>query len=603
MSETSAGNSSFKRMIVAGLFVLVAIVASVFVVLNRDPGERPEGAAGPDAGAGRDSAVTDQGEEDWETEVFAEAAATQLDKLAAYLSAAETPPEPVDLVSQQFECDELRPQLLGDVYSDDVIQVKRSNPEAELAQHDSLAEPLAALVALLPADSERHVKFKVTSVETRGSRVTTRVLYQFGARALSRSTQQSAVWMVRWEPREKKTPLIEKIELVEFEELTAVTPTGTLFADCTESVFSAEPEAAKELMRGIDYWRSAIQAEYGVYPYGHHGIAVGDVNADGLEDLYVCQPAGLPNRLFLQNDDGTVSDVAAEMGVDWLDRSRGALLVDLNNNGRLDLVIAVNEMVVILSIDGAGGFVERYSFRPTGDPGSVSATDYDGDGDLDVFVATYGRRFLSDGESSGPIPYHDANNGGENVLLKNDGNWRFRNVTKECGLDENNRKWSFAASWEDFDNDGDPDVYVANDFGRNNLYRNEDGHFRDVAAEAGVQDIGAGMSASWADVNQDGYVDLYVGNMFSSAGQRIAFQDRFHSNVAEKTRGDFQRHARGNSLFHNNGDGTFTDVSVAAGVTLGRWAWASPFVDINNDGLEDIVVANGFVSGTNSGDL
>jgi hypothetical protein len=170
-------------------------------------------------------------------------------------------------------------------------------------------------------------------------------------------------------------------------------------------------------------------------------------------------------------------------------------------------------------------------------------------------------------------------------------------------LNENNTRWSFAASWEDYDGDGDADLYVANDFGRNNLYRNDGGNFTDVAAEAGVEDIAAGMSVAWGDYNQDGKMDLYVGNMFSSAGQRIAFQGRFHTAANNETREQFQRHARGNSLFLNLGDGTFRDVSEEAGVTLGRWAWASPFIDINNDGWEDLVVANGFVTGSNTGDL
>ncbi len=89
-----------------------------------------------------------------------------------------------------------------------------------------------------------------------------------------------------------------------------------------------------------------------------------------------------------------------------------------------------------------------------------------------------------------------------------------------------------AASWEDYDQDGDLDLYVANDFGRNNLYRNDDGQFVDVAAEAGVEDISAGMSVSWGDYNNDGQADLYVGNMFSSAGNRVTYQRQFSSDRA-----------------------------------------------------------------------
>jgi hypothetical protein len=207
-----------------------------------------------------------------------------------------------------------------------------------------------------------------------------------------------------------------------------------------------------------------------------------------------------------------------------------------------------------------------------------------------------------------PIPYHDANNGGRNVLFRNDTNWRFTDATIELGLDQNNRRYSFAPTWEDYDDDGDPDLYVANDYGRNNLYRNDrdefgNVHFTDVAAEAGVEDISAGMSASWGDADGDGDRDLYVSNMWSSAGNRIAYQRNFQTSINDAVRGEFQRHARGNSLFLNNGDGTFRDASEETGVTMGRWAWGSRFVDLNNDSKQDIIVSNGFLTQSDSGDL
>ena len=201
------------------------------------------------------------------------------------------------------------------------------------------------------------------------------------------------------------------------------------------------------------------------------------------------------------------------------------------------------------------------------------------------------------------MPYHDANNGGRNVLLRNDGRWRFSHATLRAGLDANNRRFSYAAAWEDFDNDGDQDLYVANDFGRNNLYRNDAGHFTDIAPAAGAEDISPGMSSCWGDYDNDGLMDLYVSNMFSSAGKRITSQQRFHEKASDKTRAEFRRHARGNTLLKNMGDGTFSDVSAAAGVTIGRWAWGSKFADLNNDGWEDLLVTNGFITQQDSGDL
>ena len=188
-------------------------------------------------------------------------------------------------------------------------------------------------------------------------------------------------------------------------------------------------------------------------------------------------------------------------------------------------------------------------------------------------------------------------------MLRNEGGWRFTDATRQSGLDENNSRFSFAAAWEDYDNDGDMDLYVANDFGRNNLYRNEEGHFTDVAPAAGVEDVGAGMGVSWSDYDRDGDMDLYVSNMFSSAGNRVTYQRRFKPETEEDTRALFQHHARGNTLFRNAGDGSFVDVSEATGVTMGRWAWGNNFIDINNDGLDDIVVANGFITGEDPDDL
>jgi hypothetical protein len=565
----------------------------------------------PVSGPGTDVVEVEDLEPDvvWETEVFANAASEQLAKLAKAIEATAAVESSVvaALVAPTFSCGHLRPESLEEIFADKSITVFRSSenqPDSESALGvDGLIQSLKALEGPLAGASEIHVKFKISGLDDGDSVVTTKVIYQASGRFDLHTVQQTAVWQCRWQKTDvSKSPLLEQISVIKYEEVIGRGATGAVFADCTESIFRNESTFADQLLPGIDFWRGGIQAQYGVYPYGHHGIAVGDVNGDGLDDIYVCQPAGLPNRLYLQNLDGTVTDGAAAAGVDWLDRCRGVLLIDLDNDGDQDLIASLNEMIIIMSND-AGVFSEKTVFRPIGDPGSLAAADYDQDGDLDVFVVNYGQRFLSDGESSGPIPYHDANNGGPNILLRNDGDFHFTDVTRECGLDVNNRRWSFAASWEDYDGDGDDDLYVANDFGRNNLYRNDGGTFVDVAAEAGVEDIASGMSASWADYNQDGKMDVFVGNMFSSAGLRIAFQDRFQSQANDRVRGQFQRLARGNSLFLNLGDGTFEDVSVEAGVTVGRWAWASKFVDINNDGLEDLVVANGFVTGSDSKDL
>ena len=120
---------------------------------------------------------------------------------------------------------------------------------------------------------------------------------------------------------------------------------------------------------------------------------------------------------------------------------------------------------------------------------------------------------------------------------------------------------------------------------------------------SGVEDSASGMSVSWSDYDQDGWPDIYVSNMYSAAGNRIAYQDHFKPHAPSNVKQRLQRFARGNTLLRNRGDGTFSDVSLEAGVTLGRWAWGSQFVDINNDGRDDLVVANGYITTDDTSDL
>ncbi len=420
--------------------------------------------------------------------------------------------------------------------------------------------------------------------------------------AAETASQIDTVWHCSW--TREDPPRLTGITPIRYREIHSPTP---LFADATQSAFREAPSFMRQMMFGVSFWSQQLTRVDDMALTGHHGVAIGDVNGDGRDDLYTCDGGGLPNRLYIQQPDGTVHDRSAEAGVDFLEASRSALLVDLDNDGDQDLVVATVALVLFLENDGSGVFTLRGGHPGSPGPYSMAASDYDNDGDLDIYVTGYGQGRDGTGaqgfEAGPPIPYHDANNGGRNILLGNHGRFRFSDVTAQAGLDQNNTRWSFAAAWEDYDRDGDSDLYVVNDFGRNNLYRNESGTFRDIAAEAGVEDRAGGMSAAWGDANGDGNPDLYVGNMFSAAGNRVTYQRKF---LATRGAGDssaMQRMAQGNSLFHQAGDGTFHDLSADSGATMGRWAWSSGFVDLNNDGWQDLVVSNGYLSSPRADDL
>jgi len=381
------------------------------------------------------------------------------------------------------------------------------------------------------------------------------------------------------------------------------------FLEMTGQALGGNESFHKQLSRGADHWRGILDEATGIDVYGHNGIAVGDYDGDGWEDLYVCQPSGLPNRLFHNNGNGTFSDVTAAAGLDVLDDTRAALFADWDRDGDQDLLLITAARPLLFRNNGKGRFAPDSNANlniPKEEAGSLTsaaAADYDRDGWLDLYVCSYD--FWSPGRSyNAPTPYYDARNGPPNFLFRNREGKGFENVTRRAGLMENNDRYSFAAAWSDYDGDGWPDLYVANDFGRNNLYRNKgDGTFRDVAAEAGVEDSGAGMSAAWGDYDGDGRPDLYVGNMWSSAGQRVTGNTQFRQVARDgKVLGEFQRQARGNTLLRNLG-GSFQDSSGPAGVEMGRWAWSSDFADLDNDGMLDLYVANGYITGPDTHDL
>lgn len=545
----------------------------------------------------------------WKSEVISRRIERRLKKLGGLLASGDVAPGSLaPLVDEAVRSGPLRPAQLRIAYRDGVLAVLRpgdAQPAVPERGIDALAAALAGLREPLGDARDTAVQLKLYDV-SRGEEgtISTRAYFQASGRLPWGTVQQNGVWIAQWKDVADE-PRLLAVEMTDFEEVAYGQRSGQWFEDCTAAVLSGNAGLGEQLQRGVEHWIRHLQLALGSDNFGHMGLAIGDVNNDGYEDVYLCQPAGLPNKLFLQQPDGTVRDASAAANVDILDRTRSALLVDIDNDGDLDLVLALPVSVLVMSNDGAG----RFTLMAEGQVSNVhsmAAADYDLDGDLDIYCCRYAEPTAQErhaGLRLRPVPYWDANNGAPNVLLQNDGNWRFSNVTALVGLEANNRRWSFAAAWEDFDNDGDLDLYVANDFGRNNLYRNDRGYFVDLADEAGAADVGFGMSASWADYDRDGWMDLYVGNMFSAAGGRVTGQREFLSGADHPARGLLRRMSRGNTLLRNLGNGRFADATGQANVGFGRWAWSCNWGDLNNDGWEDLVVANGYITNEKADDL
>jgi len=381
-----------------------------------------------------------------------------------------------------------------------------------------------------------------------------------------------------------------------------------VFIDVTSQALGGSKSYAEQMLRGADYWRTALDGACGIDVYGNNGITAGDFDNDGFDDLYVCQPAGLPNRLYRNRGDGSFEDVTEKAGVGVLDGTACALFADFKNKGVQDLLVVSGSGPLLFLNQGDGTFqIKRDAFNfkspPQGTFTHAALADYDRDGRLDIYFCLYSY-YVGLDQYHYPVPYFDARNGPPNFLFHNEGNAMFVDATDAAGLNVDNNRYSFACAWGDYDSNGLPDLYVANDFGRGNLYRNNgDGTFACVSSEAHAEDVGAGMSACWSDFDNDGREDIYVANMWSSAGQRVAAQKPFHEKSSEDILALYRRNARGNSLYRNEGNGKFRNISQQAGVEMGRWSWCSDSWDFDHDGYPDLYVANGYISAPDRNDL
>jgi hypothetical protein len=316
---------------------------------------------------------------------------------------------------------------------------------------------------------------------------------------------------------------------------------------------------------------------------GGAAVAVGDYDNDGLEDIFVTDSdAGKPNHLFHNNGDLTFTDVAEKAGVaggnDPQSIVSDALWFDYDNDGKLDLLIARFGTPILYHNEGNGKFKDvtaTSGLNKFGNTIAVIAFDYDNDGYLDLMFGNYFRPVnLLDLKDPHVLPndLDNATNGGGVTLWHNTGKGSFEEVTDKAGLGKVNG-WALDIGHGDFNNDGLQDIYIACDYGTDHLFLNNgDGTFREVTEKATGWDTKKGMNVDVADYDNDGWLDIYVTNI----------TDEYMKEC--------------NMLWHNNGDGTFSDVSKETGTCETGWGWAAKFADFDNDGWQDLFVVDGLRS-------
>ena len=347
------------------------------------------------------------------------------------------------------------------------------------------------------------------------------------------------------------------------------------FTDVTEKIgvrFRHEKVVLDKKLDRIMPWMASIGA----------AAAACDFDQDGWIDLYVTSSKlGSLNRLFRNNRNGTFTEVAETAGVAKANEGGScidAVWGDYDNDGWADLYLVRWGTNMLYRNNGDGTFTDVTAQAGVGDPGNGSCAvwfDYNDDGFLDLYVGNYFRPVdlfnLKDTRTMHE-DFETARDGGANVLYRNNGNGTFTDVSKELKVDDTG--WTLDVGAADYDNDGDQDLFVANDFGQDRVFRlNADGTFSNVTDESIGWDTYKGMNIEFGDFNNDGWLDLYICNIWTKEYVK-----------------------EGNRLHRNMGDGTFKDISFEAGVYDAGWAWAGRFWDYDNDGDLDIMVANGYIS-------
>jgi len=427
----------------------------------------------------------------------------------------------------------------------------------------------------------------------------------FGITGEQEGLQATSLWTTRWDDNElnKKLQLtaanVKAVELV-----TLKAPNGQLFEDCTESILSRTSLVQDQLIYGLDQWARKVS---GLDIVGHQGLSVGDVNQDGLDDLYICQPHGLPNLLLIQNPDGTVEDMGTQSGVDILDDSRAALMIDIDNDGDQDLVVTTAQSLVLMSNKGDGEFQLEHELAIGHDGHSVSSADYDQDGDLDLYICKYDSVKNFRDLITIPDAFEDADSGGRNILLRNDEGWNFVDVTSQVGFGvDDNSRYSRSSVWVDYDLDGDQDLYVANEWSSDQLFENDRGWFSDVTKNLNMLQPAQHRSVSTGEFNHDGKPDFFVATDAPLMAYQALTDDKPVKDLSKPKQAILGENQIWFSKMQKDGDGSvegFQSFFLRAPIFAAQTAYSSVAADINNDGLDDVIVTNGHLTRNTSEDL
>ncbi|APD87546.1 hypothetical protein BM527_16420 [Alteromonas sp. Mex14] len=358
------------------------------------------------------------------------------------------------------------------------------------------------------------------------------------------------------------------------------------------------------------------------FTFNGAGLASGDFDGDGLIDLYLVTEEG-QSKLYRNTGNFTFKDVTEKAGLKQSSQgfAIGAYFADIDNDRDLDLFLT-NWQVSnqLYRNNGNGTFTDITKQAGLNyEGGSTTATfaDYDRDGDLDFFVATYratdlaaeigtpklemknGKIVVPDNLKSA-IELFETQKGlsvrqlGEpDLLYRNNGDGTFTEVAEEAGI--SGGYWGLSASFSDVDNDGWPDLYVTNDFWSPDMFyhNNGDGTFSHVNASKLQQTPMFAMGMDFGDINNDGLMDFFVGDMLSkNATLRLTQHGLMDTTLPPDEAAAQVMH---NGLFLNNGDGSFSEIAWMAGVAASDWTWSTKFADIDLDGYVDLLINNGMV--------